>query len=55
MVKDICEKGFYSVENLEKILLEKKIENNGDFFCLLGVWSGRIFFWISGDNIYFVS
>ena len=28
VMKDICEKGFYSVENLEKILLEKKIENN---------------------------
>lgn len=28
VMKDICEKGFYSVENLEKLLLEKKIEND---------------------------
>ena len=27
-MKDICEKGFYTVENLEKLLLEKKIEND---------------------------
>ena len=28
VMKDICEKGFYSFENLEKVFPEKKVENN---------------------------